>query len=344
MGHGITAVDRYGETRKNGQKAWHGLGLEIEAGLSAADGFKAIGLGWDTMLLPVQATIPGENDQPGTQVGDPDFFMHVRLDTKESLGVVGKDYKVISNQFHAEFADSLLGADAAISLETAGSLRRGRRVFCSMKLPQTIEVVKDDVLDLYIIVSNAHDGSGGFNCYGSSIRPVCANTLGWSERELYRGVSFAHKGDVAVKVEMARAALGIMVKQTEFFEAEVRSLANARWTKGQIAGYFGAIYTRMYGEIPAELEQKERERREEHKSKTLTGWHMLLEDKKQQIAGIENTAWAAYNAFSQWSDHERGRFGTVQESDARVHSNLFGASASDKRKAFTTARQLIGSI
>ena len=102
MAHEITAADSFGETRLNGKKAWHGLGVEIPEGLTAVEGFNKIGLGWETELVPVQAVMAD-----GSIVKDGDFKMHIRRDTKESLGVVGKDYKAISNQFLAEFADSL---------------------------------------------------------------------------------------------------------------------------------------------------------------------------------------------------------------------------------------------
>jgi hypothetical protein len=64
---------------------------------------------------------------------------------------------------------------------------------------------------------------------------------------------------------------------------------------------------------------------------------------EQNLKGIVGTWWAAYNAVSQWHDHERGRFGAVTESDARVHSNLFGASSAGKKVAFATALEMVKS-
>jgi phage/plasmid-like protein (TIGR03299 family) len=336
MSHEITEKDTFGETANGGNRAWHGLGIEIESGLTAVEGFKKIGLGWETKLIPLVVTDPELGE-----ISDPDFFIHARVDTKESLGVVSKDYKVLSNQFLAEFADSLVGADATVRLETAGSLRRGKRVFACIKLPKTIEVVKDDIVNMYVVISNAHDGSAGFNVYGSSTRVVCANTLRMSERELYRGSSFAHTGNIEVKVERARQALGIVIKQGELFEKEVRALAKLRLTKEQIGNYFSAVYTRMFGEITSDLESSEQERRLNHKMTTIGYWNASMEKETQNIKGIESTAWAAYNAFSEWSDHERGRFGDIKSSESRVHSNFFGVSALDKRKAFRTALEAV---
>lgn len=332
MAHQITPQDAFGEVRAKGKRAWHGLGVEIPEGLTAVEGFKKIGLGWETALLPVQATTPD-----GKQILDPDFQMHVRLDNGTSLGVVGKGYRAISNMALAAFADALVGEDATVQLETAGSLRGGRRVFCSVKLPKTIEVVKDDILELYVIGSNAHDGSAAFQWYGSSIRPVCANTLGWSEQQAVGMIKFQHSGDVEVKVEAARAALGLLVAQSSKFEKEVMALAKLQMSKKQLVAYFKDTYEKVFGTISETLPEKEQVRRLEHRDKTTAKWLANMELPEQSIKGISGTGWAAYNSFSYWSDHERGRFQPVDQSDARVHSNLFGISHNDKKKAFGQA-------
>lgn len=337
MAHEITVKDVFGEVRARGERAWHGLGVEMPPGLGAWEGFQRIGLDWETELLQMQAVLPG-----GGVIMTDDVKMHVRKDTRDPLGTVSSGYRPISNRRLAEWMDELCGADAAVAIETAGSLRGGRRVFCSVKLPKTIEVVNEDILELYIIGSNAHDGSARFNTYGSSIRPVCANTLGFSERDLHRGVSFQHTGDVDIKIEKARAALGIVLKEADRYETECQSLVRLNLNKEQISAYFEAVYDKTFGVIHDSLPKEEQERRAEHKKKTLAQWMLLMDDAKQNIKGITGTAWAAFNAYSQWSDHERGRFGGVDESDDRVHSNLFGVSAIGKKKAWKQALSLIG--
>jgi phage/plasmid-like protein (TIGR03299 family) len=335
VAHGITASDRFGETRKDGKKAWHMLGEEIPEGLGAWEGFKRLKLDWETALTPVEVTVDGH------KIVDEDFQIHYRKDNYQSLGVVGVGYKPISNKALAEFADALVGEDAAIRLETAGSLRGGKKVFLSCKLPRSVEVSSEDILDLYVIGSNTHDGSGAFQFYGSSIRPVCENTLGWSERSATGMIRFEHSGDTHIKVEQAQAALGILVKDSKRFDEECHALAKLKLKKDQLHGYFDAVYDATFGKISADWPKKEQERRAEHKTKMLARWMQKMEEKNQQLKGIKGSAWAAYNSYSEWSDHERGRYLAVDQSDARVHSNLFGVSHVAKRKAFSKALALV---
>lgn len=84
--------------------------MALESGLGATEAFDRLGLGWDTGLFEVPSlTLPD-----GRQVSVPDHRLHVRMDTATTLGVVGKDYRPISNQEMAKFADALVGEDAAI--------------------------------------------------------------------------------------------------------------------------------------------------------------------------------------------------------------------------------------
>lgn len=335
MGHGITLSDRYGETRKNGQRAWHGLGLEIEAGMDARTGFPKIGLGWDTEKVPCL-----RRTKDGTLVESTEHFFHVRCDTDTELGVVGKDYKMLQNMEQAEFTDALAGADAAVTLETAGSLYGGRRVFALVKLPEVVKATAEDTLDMYVVVSNGHGGFAGFSVYPTSVRVVCANTLRWSERDASKGLSFRHTGNFQEKVAQARLALGIAQREVETFREQVKALVSLRLDARQAKSFMEKTWDASFG-ISDSLEGEARMRMQAKRDAEIKRWLELLESERQVLPGIKGTAWAAYNAVSEWMDHESGRFKGVGESDARVASNVFGAGQHRKLKAFRSALELV---
>lgn len=323
MAHEITSTDRFGYV---GEKAWHGLGKRLEAGLSATEAFTQLGLGWETGLYEVPALVLPD----GRRVTADDNRMHVRMDTATCLGMVGKDYQPISNQEMAKFADALAGEDAAITVETGGSLRGGKRVFVLVKLPKDTEVLDGDMLKNYICISNGHDGLNSFRVFYTPIRVVCANTLGMAEATV-SGARFAHDGDVTKKIELARAALGIMVRRNEFFAEKARAMAKVSMKQDAIDAYFDKVYARTFGE----------EMSEKHTTETLGEWKGNLSNAHNTVKSTEGTAWHAMNAVTFWHDHQRGRFKDVPESEGRVHSNLFGASASAKLIAWNEALQLI---
>lgn len=349
MGHEIRENDRFGEVRSEGKRAWHKLGLEIPVGLTAEEAFPRIGLGWETELWPLFA-VPTAEQARGVEsrggkvevVPCKDSLAHVRLDDQSVLGIVSSDYKPFSNADLARFADALPGADATVRVETAGSLYGGRRVFVLVKLPKSIQVTRQDVLESYVLLSNGHGGFASLSVYPTSVRVVCANTLRMSERDLGRGCRFRHTGDFASKVQMARQLLGLAVQETERFEQKVKALAGKFLTGFQLRNYLEATYDATFGTTEAGLAGLEDESRQkvlEKRRDVLAAWTRNMEDSTNTLPEIDGTAWAAYNAISGWHDHGRGR--TAEGSDTRVHSNLFGVSQEHKALAFKAALSLV---
>lgn len=157
MAHEIRKTDSFAEVRSNGQRAWHGLGIEIEEGLTAVQAARRV-VGWNTELLPVYADRMTENGIERIEAEG--NKLHVRSDTGAVLGMVSSSYRPVQNIEMAEFADQLLGPDAAASVETIGSLFDGRRVFVLLRMPQNIVAARGDELSTYMAVTNGHGGAG----------------------------------------------------------------------------------------------------------------------------------------------------------------------------------------
>ena len=73
-----------------------------------------------------------------------------------------------------------------VTWESAGAVREGRRVFISLRLPDTVIVdaagINDQIIP-FIAALNSHDGSSMLHVVVTPWRPVCANT----ERFALRG-------------------------------------------------------------------------------------------------------------------------------------------------------------
>lgn len=339
MAHQIESTDAFGEVRTGkvfGQdrgRAWHGLGKQLKEGLSVTEAFKELGLNWETELCPVQATFNGQT------VNLPEHRAHIRLDTGGVLGVVSSSYKKISNQALAEFADALAGDDRAVTLETGGSLRHGKRVFCLIRLPHDSVIGSDDHLKNYVCVSNGHDGENAFRVFYTAIRVVCANTLAWAEEGQRGGVRFMHDGDMDKKLEMARAVLGTMATRSKSFSEIANRMANVKLTNKKRTDYFNSVYAATFGPIRESKDDEGVSLR--HHQSTTGMWLSNMDRKDNMVKSTEGSLWQALNAVTYYHDHQRGRMKDVSESDGRVHSNLFGVSASEKTTAYREALALL---
>lgn len=344
MAHEIGKTDVFaGVGVQSFNKAWHGLGDEIPDGLSAKQAFEQTGLGWETELLPVYAEreiISGEGIET-KRIQLDKHRLHVRKDNGAQLGMVSDGYKPFENMDLAKLADSLVGEGHTVSVETCGSLYNGRRVYVLVKLPRIIEAARGDELRQYILIGNGHGGFAALTTYPTSIRVVCANTLRWSERDMTRGAKFRHSGDFETKVKQARLVLGLADKENAVFEQQVRALVRKQLSQSETFEFMMRSYDRCFGKIDMEGDADTVEKLVAKRAAVVERWMANVEDSKQQIAGIRGSAWAAYNAVSQWHDHERGRYKTVHESGARIHTNLFGKSQEGKLRTFREAMALV---
>ena len=336
MAHEITKKDVFAFTGAR-ERIWHSLGEEIPEGLTAVEAFDRVGLGWETELLPCFAQAAGK------QIILPNSLAHVRSDTLDVLGVVSDGYKPIDNGDVARFADQLLGADAAATISTCGSLLGGKRIFALLQLPKVVQAARGDDVNTYLALSNGHGGFASFNVYPTSVRIVCNNTLTWSEKDLGRGVRFHHTGDLEKKIRQAQFIMGLAIRETEIFEEKIKALVGCQLSPGQVRQFLSMAFNATFGPDPdPEREPEAFEKWESRRAAHLEKWMAAFEFEGQEIPAIRGTAWAALNAYTAWSDHERGgKWMDARPADHRTHSNLFGTASTAKTRMLTKALALV---
>jgi phage/plasmid-like protein (TIGR03299 family) len=338
MAHEIRSTDRFGEVRAQGKRAWHGLGVEIPEGISTVDAMKLTGLDWETELLTVHAerlTAEGVESIPL-----PDHRAHFRKGTNQRLGMVSSDWKPVENLELAEFADALLGEDRAATCETVGSLFDCRKVFALIRLPGDLQAAVGDKLATYIAITNGHGGTAAFAAYPTTVRIVCNNTLRMSEQSLSQGARFVHTGDLKGKLATARLVLGFAHKELERLDEQIRAMVNQRPGSAAIASFLDRAFRATFA-APSADDVEATEKWNSKRVETQHRWADIYKLECDRTPAIAGSVWAAFNAVTEWHDHERGRFEDVATSDARVHSNLFGVSHVAKSKTLKLAMSLV---
>jgi phage/plasmid-like protein (TIGR03299 family) len=338
MAHEIRSTDRFGEVRAQGKRAWHGLGVEIPEGIDCTTAFPMIGLDWATELLPVRAD---RVTPTGVEtINLPEHRAHIRSDTGQVLGLVSDGYKPIDNRDLATFADAVLGEDRAATCETAGSLFDGRKVFALIRLPGDLHAAQGDDLARYIAITNGHGGTAAFAAYPTTVRIVCNNTLRMSEQSLSQGARFVHTGDLKGKLATARLVLGFAHKELERLDEQIKAMVAKRPTGAGIASFLDRAFRATFA-APSADDVEATAKWEAKRLETQNRWVEIYSAECDRTPAIAGSVWAAFNAVTEWHDHERGRFEDVATSDARVHSNLFGVSHVAKSKTLKLALSLV---
>ena len=195
--------------------AWHQLGTITEATMSAEEIMaKAFLGGWAVRKIPVFGVdiIDGVEHRIDCDDKRMTVRRNVVTGATEYLGIVGEDYGVVQNEQCAEILDRLVDQVGGAHFETAGSLRRGKSVFVTMKLPEAMQVAGVDDLDLYLVATTSHDGTASLRVDATPVRVVCANTQRAAFAHTKGTYVFRHTPNVNSQIAQAREAIGLMWK------------------------------------------------------------------------------------------------------------------------------------
>ncbi|CAN7512723.1 DUF932 domain-containing protein [Knoellia sp. LjRoot47] len=278
------------------QDAWHRLGTTVAGHAFTAEEAMRLGHlgGWNVRKVPLTANVM---DEDGVTTLDVPAFATVRTNpfthAPEALGVVGSGYRPLQNEEHAEFLNLLADQSGAV-FDTAGSLRGGRHVFVTMRLPESLFVGGTDRVDLNIAALNSHDGSSAFRLVVTPVRVVCANTQAAALRDHVSSWSIRHTSNAKAAVQAARDALGLTFAYAEAFQAEADRLLEREMTDAQFFDLIRATFGTASDDAPPRVRRASGDR--------LATLSRLFHDAETQ-AGIRGTAWAGYQAVVEYVDH-----------------------------------------
>ena len=292
MAHNLEIVNGEGAFYSFREIAWHKLGTVTEDAKSAQEALEIAKLDWEVAKSPIYVTDPTTN-QP-VLVNDKWATTRVHKELGFSpLGVVGNYYQPVQNTEAFTFCDAL-SYEGGLTYETAGSLSDGKRVFLSMKMPETIKVSggKDNV-DLFIMVVNSHDGSSPLIATVTPVRPVCANTVAMALDSAVSKFTIRHTKNATKRVEEARQALGITLKYQDEFSIMANRLMETEMSKGEFANALKSVMP-----MPEDKEENKKaiEAWNDKFSEIVKLWDAPTQD------NIRGTAWAAYNSVVEWAD------------------------------------------
>lgn len=283
--------------------AWHRLGTVLPDRFDAAQAMNHAKLGgWRVRKEALQTTVLTADGVSTLDV--PEQFATVRTNPvtgrPDVLGVVGRGYTPIQNEEHAALLDALVDESGA-HFETAGSLRGGRQVFLTMKLPTTMQIGGVDPVDLYLVACNSHDGTSAFRLLVSPIRVVCANTQAIAIRRAQSSFSIRHTSGASGQIEQARQALGLTFKYAETFQAQADAMIAQAMTDRQFRELIDAVW---HVDDKANTSAKAGPSK---RSQTIAAnRRAVLVDlwrSSPTAEAIRGTAWGAYQAITEYTDH-----------------------------------------
>ncbi len=355
MSHEIE-VDDDGRARffAVGEAAWHGLGTVLDAPPTVEEAIRLAGLDWEvaTKQLAIMETAE-----------EVDAYATVRTSDGKILGVVGPDYMPLQNrEAFAWFNPFLQAGDA--TLETAGSLRAGKRVFVLAKIsrePLAIVPAAGDIVQRYILLSNSHDGTMAVRAGFVDIRVVCANTLASAHSDrASKLLRIKHTAGLRDTLDGIRDVMSVANREFLATVEQYRWLATRDIAPDDLRRYVKSVFTPGSdpgggppaggadpggdgGVPPAPDFDNEGPSTggAEASAKPASGVGERLYERivplfeggrGNDLPGVKGTWWAAFNGVTEYLTHERGK-----SADTRLDSLWFGQGAQLGRRALDTA-------
>ena len=213
--------------RKN---VWHGTGTEMQENQTIDEWIVEAGLNWEVKSSPVEYNIGGES------IPFSDRQVLYRSDTSAALSVVSNNFKVVQPRQVVEFFRDLVEMND-MKLSTAGSLFGGKRFWALAELGKETQIVENDEVKAYLLLTTAVDGSLKTTGKFVSTRTVCNNTLTIALAENCKNVvAISHRSEWdadAVKID-----LGLLDAGWHNFITDMRKLAATKVTDKQAQNFY----------------------------------------------------------------------------------------------------------
>jgi phage/plasmid-like protein (TIGR03299 family) len=345
-----------------GEPAWHGLGINIEDACGSDEARRLAGLDWTNDAWPLSRWHPEDPDAAGLDVGG--WVARVRSDTGAMLGVTSTQWAPLQNAEMFEFMDAV-SKGGACKWETAGALNGGKRVWGLARLGDMFDVIPGDPHKAYGLIIQGHAGDLAITVGAIDDRVVCGNTA--RQALIKKGNGFLKirhsKGSLKDKIDEARIKLGLAHEAVGKRADQYRQLVKVDMKPAQVREYFEEFYpTVVKPHVPANVDGSslldtildakgqqqgvvsellaghyaESERQAARNAKILEQLLANFEDKTNTLPGMAGTAYAAFNAITEYTDHQQKH----RSADTRFSSVLLGTGDALKQQAFASAMQL----
>lgn len=217
----VNGVASFAENGKR-ERAWHGLGQVVEEPMFVADALKLCHADFNVGLQPVVAlsqelieAMENHTFINASMLKDllvENTMATMRQDTNKSLGIVSDKYGIVQNVDAFKFVDLFCSGektdrDHTPVIETCGVLGKGERIFVTAKFPKPIvlDAKRDDLVEMYVVFTTTHDGTGAVRCVCTPVRVVCNNTLNWAMKENIGRIAFRHSSKVMDRLDLLNA-------------------------------------------------------------------------------------------------------------------------------------------
>lgn len=310
-----------------GETPWHGLGTTLQTPpATAAEALDLAGLNWQVekcpMFLEDGRKVVLQDSVSRTSDGTPGCV--IRTDTNEMLGVVGPAYTVYQNASMGQLFDPLI-QDGTLTIETAGSLFGGRRVWMLGKFGDNTMISRGDEVAKYLLLAHGHDGRFAVRFGFTPIRVVCRNTLSASIRdEGSKLMRCLHTINLEQNLVVLRNAMQHAEQVFDLTAEQYRQLASRGVNRTDL---------KEYARLVINADEDETKRTNSQREKIAA----IVTNTMHGKGNSGSNWWHAYNGVTEYICWQSGR-----DNENRLSEAWWGTGQTMSQRALELAVQMAG--
>jgi phage/plasmid-like protein (TIGR03299 family) len=317
MSHEIEANEHYVYALADGLP-WHGLGIQQAARMTLDDVVKALPRMAETPIL-CRVFYKDPSNQAERVAKECDSKRAIVYPSDGTyIGMATATYQPKS------FADAFERAFGWVEslgawVSGAALLRGGSRAFIMARLPELDFTVEEDKHAVWLSVFAGSDGQTGIYPHITTVREVCANTVGMGLAESKkngRAVSIAHHGNVNAKLAEASVALSQIAATRDAYGRACEMLLSK------------AISRSEEQELVKELIDGDSTRSGNARDAIVRLAHFGRGNRR-----YEGTAYALWQGVTDYVDHEAVKTSQGNVNERRFLYSVEGAGAALKARA-----------
>lgn len=273
--------------------AWHRLGTVLENPPSCEEAIKLANLDWKAEIKPlflgsglevsdafgVVRSLPSEDDP--------------KVINERILGIVGGRYTPLQNDEAFSFFNPLV-EQKIFSIDAAGSLFGGKRVWILAKFNEEFSLGLEDKVNRYVLLSNSHDGLSAVVAKTGAERVVCYNTLSMNLADGNADrFNIRHTKTVKDRTAQAFSLLKSIQDRYKKMESVWMKMAEYKLPASEFLEYVHEVFPTPKG---SKNEKRIDSKRAEVALLYLNGAGSDLDTSK-------DTLWGAFNAVTNYTTH-----------------------------------------
>ncbi|MFM0131241.1 DUF932 domain-containing protein [Paraburkholderia sediminicola] len=310
-----------------GETPWHGLGNQLAPNQPIEVWAKQAGMDWQIESADVRYVSGNTGTNLGSIHAFPEQKVLYRSDTKEPLSVVSARYQVVQPKSIIEFYRDLTEI-GGYELETAGVLKNGKKLWALARTGQSASLKGKDIVNGYLLLATAADGTMATTAQFTSVRVVCNNTLQIALGDSAGCVKVPHRSQFDAAA--VKRQLGIAISSWDGFMARMKALSDCKINDNAAEAFFRRVLTYPVSSgqpVPATNDSAIKAVQALYAGKGMGA----------TLASASGTAWGLVNSITEFVDHHR----RARSDDHRKDAAWFGTGAALKQKAFEEAVRLV---